>query len=148
MKNLKILFVFVILTLFTANAQTKNSENKDKLKSLKIAYITTELDLTADESAKFWPIFNAFETKQKDIRSLKTKSYLSKLNDDDLAKMSDKDANSLLSQLESTEEELFLNRKKLIASLKTILPPIKILKLKRAEDNFGKKLLQQYRNKD
>ena len=54
MKNLKILFAFVILTSFTAISQTKNSENKDKLKSLKIAYITTELDLTADESAKFY----------------------------------------------------------------------------------------------
>ena len=129
-------------------AQTSTGSKRDRIKSLKVAYITTELSLTTDEATKFWPVFNTFEAKQQEIRSQKTKSFINRMSDEDLDKMTDKDASSLLSQLESTEDELFQNRKKLIASLKGILPAIKILKLKRAEDNFAKKLLQQYKNKD
>ena len=129
-------------------AQANNGGKREKIKSLKVAYITTELSLTSDEATKFWPVFNTFEAKQQEIRSQKTKSFINRMSDEDLDKMTDKDASSLLSQLESTEDELFQNRKKLIANLKSILPAIKILKLKRAEDNFAKKLLQQYKNKD
>lgn len=147
MKKITTILLLTIFTTIISNAQ-RTGEKKEQLKSLKIAYITTELSLTSDESIKFWPVFNAFENKQQEIRSLKTKSYINKMSDEDLDKMTDKDANNLLSQLESTEDDLFQNRKKLITNLKNILSPTKILKLKRAEDNFGKKLLQQYRNKD
>ena len=129
-------------------AQANNGGKREKIKSLKVAYITTELSLTSDEATKFWPVFNTFEAKQQEIRSQKTKSFINRMSDEDLDKMTDKDASSLLSQLESTEDELFQNRKKLIANLKNVIPAIKILKLKRAEDNFAKKLLQQYKNKD
>ena len=61
--------------------------------------------------------------------------------------MSDKEANSLLAQMESTDEELFQLRKKLVSNLKGIISPIKIIKLRKAEEAFNKKLLQQYRDK-
>ena len=70
------------------------------------------------------------------------------MSDDDLDKLSDKDALSLLVQIESIEEELFTNRKKLTLNLKSVLPAIKILKLKRAEENFSKKLLEQYKKSE
>jgi Spy/CpxP family protein refolding chaperone len=146
MKKLKLLVV--VLYLFTININAQNSEKKEQLKALKVAFITNELSLTADEASKFWPVFNAFEAKQQEIRGGKTKSYLKKMNNDDFDNLSDKDANNLLTQLEVTEDELFQNRKKLILNLKNILSPIKILKLKRAEENFSRRLLQQYKNKD
>jgi hypothetical protein len=52
-----------------------------------------------------------------------------------------------LSQIEANEEELFQLRKKLIVNLKSVISPVKIIKLKKAEEEFNKKLLQQYRNK-
>jgi len=53
----------------------------------------------------------------------------------------------LLAQMESTEDELHQAKKKFIASLKGVISPLKILKLKKAEEGFNRKLLQQYRNK-
>ncbi|MBI2259049.1 MAG: hypothetical protein HYU67_09130 [Flavobacteriia bacterium] len=41
---------------------------KDKVKSMKIAYITDELSLSPTESEKFWPIYNEMEEKMKNIR--------------------------------------------------------------------------------
>jgi hypothetical protein len=61
--------------------------------------------------------------------------------------MSEKEASAFLNQMESTEEELFLLRKKFISTLKGILPATKIIKLKKSEEDFNRKLLQQYRDK-
>lgn len=61
--------------------------------------------------------------------------------------MTDKEALALINQMEDYENELFQNRRKLVSSLKTILSPVKILKLKKAEDDFNRKLLRQYKDK-
>lgn len=147
MKNIKLILLITFLFVINSNAQL-NVDKKEQIKALKVAFITNELSLTSDEATKFWPIFNSFEAKQQEIRGTRTKSLLKKMSDEDLESMSDKDASALLTQLENTEEDLFTNRKKMVMSLKGILSPKKLLKLKRAEDNFSKKLLQQYRNKD
>ena len=61
--------------------------------------------------------------------------------------MSEKEAGELLSQIESTEEELYELKKKLFTKLKSFLPKIKILKLKKAEEDFNRILLKQYKEK-
>ncbi|MNY26492.1 hypothetical protein D3C86_1603450 [compost metagenome] len=61
--------------------------------------------------------------------------------------MSDKEALVVINQMEDYEEELFQNRRKLVSSLKSIISPVKILKLKKAEDDFNRKLLRQYKEK-
>ena len=121
------------------------NEKKEQIKTLKIGYITDALSLTSDEATKFWPLFNAFEDKQKEIRLQKVKNYLFKLDDLSLESLSEKEALYLLSQMENSEEEQFQLRKKFMNSLKSVLPAVKILKLKKAEEQFSKKLLQQYR---
>jgi hypothetical protein len=45
------------------------------------------------------------------------------------------------------EDELYQWRKKFIVNLKGVIPPIKIIKLKKAEEGFNRKLLKQYREK-
>jgi hypothetical protein len=61
--------------------------------------------------------------------------------------MNDKEATAFLNQMENIEDELYQLRKKFIANLKGVIPPIKIIKLKKAEEGFNRKLLKQYREK-
>jgi Spy/CpxP family protein refolding chaperone len=149
MKINKILLVIVIL--ITANSFGQGGrllkEKKEQIKAMKVAYITNELSLTPEEAAKFWPLYNAFEDKQHEIRSQKLKGYLDRIDDDSFDNLSEKEAANLLAQMESTEDDLHQAKKKFIASLKGIISPLKILKLKKAEEGFNRKLLQQYRNK-
>ena len=49
--------------------------------------------------------------------------------------------------MENTEEELHQLKKKFVTNLKGVIPSVKILKLKKAEEEFNRKLLQQYREK-
>ncbi|UFH34254.1 sensor of ECF-type sigma factor [Flavobacterium acetivorans] len=144
----KILPILLLLTSFNFYAQSeKMKEKKEQVRALKIAFLTTELEMTTTESEKFWPIYNRFDDKQFEIRHQKMRAYMSRMGDDALNSMSDKDARLLLTQIETTDEELFLLRKKFVRDIKPVLPAVKILKLKKAEEDFNRKLLHQYRNR-
>lgn len=145
MKTNKLLFFIIVLISIHSFSQPNFREKKEQIKALKVGFITTELSLTTDEAVKFWPLFNAFEEKQNEIRSHKMKSFINRMDEENLDKLTEKEASALLNQMESNDDQLYLNRKKFITSLKGVISPIKILKLKRAEENFNKKLLQQYR---
>lgn len=43
----------------------QRQQKKERVKQLKIAYFTEELDLTEEEAEKFWPIYNEMEEKMK-----------------------------------------------------------------------------------
>ncbi|AWA30413.1 sensor of ECF-type sigma factor [Flavobacterium magnum] len=142
MKTLKILLVLIL-----CSTASFGQASKERIKSLKVAFLTRELALTSSEAEKFWPFFNAYEDKQFEVRFKKMREIKSKMNPPAVDRLSEKEAAALLTQLEEAEQELADNRRKLIANLKTVISPIKILKLKKAEDDFNHKLLRQYKQK-
>lgn len=143
--------LLAIILLFSINTFAQGGrllkEKKEQIKAMKVAYITNELSLTSDEAAKFWPLYNAFEDKQQEIRKQKLKGYMDRIDEESFDNLSEKEAATILAQMESTEEELHQARKKFVASLKGVISSVKILKLKKAEEGFNRKLLQQYRDK-
>jgi Spy/CpxP family protein refolding chaperone len=144
----KILPILLFLTTFTFYAQDeKMKEKKEQINALKIAFLTTKLNLTNSEAEKFWPIYNAFNNKQFELRHQKMKVNLHRCSNTALDTMSEKEASALLTQMETADEEIFYLRKKLLKSLKEALPPVKIVKLRKSEDDFNRKLLHQYREK-
>jgi Spy/CpxP family protein refolding chaperone len=145
-KILPLLIAFVSLNVIAQDGPIIRKK-KEQIKALKVAFITNELELTSDEATKFWPLFNAFEEKQQEIKKQKFKGYLKRVDNDSFDNLSEKDATTMLAQMESTEDELYQLKKKFMASLKGVISPIKILKLKKAEENFNRKLLQQYRDR-
>jgi hypothetical protein len=71
MKNYKLLSNSDSCWVLTFAQPGKFKEKKrSECLSLKVAYITSELQLTPDESAKFWPVYNEFEQSNglKEIR--------------------------------------------------------------------------------
>lgn len=149
---MKIKNILTLLIVFiSVNAIAQNGafirKKKEQIKTLKVAFITNELSLTSDEASKFWPLYNAFEEKQQEIKKQRLKGYVDRMDNESFDKLSDKEAATMLAQMESSEDELHLAKKKFVTSLKGVISPIKILKLKKAEENFNRKLLQQYRDK-
>lgn len=145
----KIILFLLFISAFQVQAQEELlREKKERIKEMKIGYITSELKLTTTEAEKFWPIYNSFEDTQFEIRHQKMKAFSRKMNDTNIDRLTEKEANVLLIQMESNEEELLSLRKKLVSNLRAIIPAVKILKLKKAEDDFNRKLLQQYRKKE
>ena len=103
--------ILITLTLTSTLSFAQNGrlmkQKKEQVKSLKVAFITSELDLTVDESAKFWPLYNAFDEKQSEIRRTKMKSYLDRMDNENFDAVSEKEAATLLAQMESSEEEMY-----------------------------------------
>jgi hypothetical protein len=146
---MKIKFLLPLLLLFTLTAfsQGGKDEKREQIKALKVSFLTTELNLTSEESVKFWPVYNAFEEKQYDIRHNKMKPIIMKIKKAG-DKLTEKEAAGYLNQLGDADEELYNLRKKLVADLKPIIGSVKTLKLKKAEDDFNRKLLDKYKDKD
>jgi hypothetical protein len=149
---MKIKLLTIILFSITLHSfgQKLNSldDKQDKIKSIKVAFLTNELNLTPEESAKFWPLFNAYYLKQRRIKISNIKAYLNMKDDSGEEKvLSDKEASLILNQIDNNDEELYQAKKKFNSSLLLVLPTVKILKLRKAEEKFNKKLLEQFRNK-
>jgi hypothetical protein len=148
MKTKNHLLTILLLVSYSLFAQGKKMlEKKEEIFALKVAFITNKLPLTSSEAEKFWPIYNAFEDKQFELKHEKSLVFLKRMEDGALSKMTEKEATILLAKMESNEEEIFQMRKKLFISLKPILSQVKLIKLKKAEEEFNKKLLIQYMKK-
>ena len=80
MKTNKILLVLIFLLSIHSFAQSQMEEKKEQIRALKVGFITTELALTTDEAAKFWPIYNAYDDKQFEIRHQKMKAFKQRMD--------------------------------------------------------------------
>jgi hypothetical protein len=138
MKNIIISTVLVFCNLFLVFGQDK----KSKIKALKTAFITEELSLTVKEAEKFWPIYNVFDEERFALHQEKKKLLSESEN---IENLSDADAEKFLMKLESLEDDFMKNRKKYVKSLLPVLGAKKLMMLKRAEDQFNRKLLKQFR---
>ena len=148
MKNINYLITVLFFLTYGLFAQGKVLlEKKEEIFALKVAFITNKLPLTSSEAEKFWPIYNAFEDKQFELKHEKSMVILKKMDNETLNKMSEKEAGLLLSKMEANEDEIIQMRKKLFISLKPILSKVKLLKLKKAEEEFNRRLLFQYMKK-
>ena len=144
--KIKLLLPIFLLVALTGFSQT-HQEKRDQIKALKISFITTQLNLSSEESAKFWPVYNAFEEKQYQIRHDKVRPLIKQLGDGALDKMNEKEAQTYLDRFQAADEELFNLRKKLITDLKPIVGSVKLIKLRKVEDDFNKKMLDQYKDR-
>ncbi|WP_121665732.1 hypothetical protein [Mesonia aquimarina] len=141
MKNLIITLIFCCF--FSAVfAQEKSDE---KIKSLKTAYITETLELTSKEAEKFWPIYNEFERKTDSLYDKKWCSVKNGLETID--SLDEETADALLTEYLSMKEQSVTFKKDFVKRLKTVIPSTKILKLKKAEHDFHKILLEKYGEK-
>ena len=143
----KIIFPILFLLMTSISFAQGFRDKKEKVKALKVAYITEQLDLTTEEAQKFWPIYNTFDDKQAELRHEKMRAILDRFEPGSVEKLSEKDASTLLTQMETIEENLFTLRKKFTKDLQGVISAKKIIKLKKAEEDFNRHLLKQMREK-
>ena len=139
MKNITtlILLIFTVVSF----AQPERGKMREKIKAEKIAFITQQLDLSADEAEKFWPIYNTFEASTENVK----KTYLAPIRQKMRrgADISDTEANKLLENLVIAEDKMHEAKVKLVKDLKSAIPAKKIIKLKSVEDAFNRRLLDR-----
>jgi len=140
MKKIIIILFFVSAGLFA------QPDRHEKIRTLKIAYITQELSLTSSEAEKFWPVYNAHDSKITELRISERRDVGSKLRDG-LDTLSNEDANALIDRWLQIESETLKLRQELVLNLRKVLPPKKIIQLRKAENDFKRRLLERYKGK-
>jgi hypothetical protein len=145
-KKLIILCLGLFLGLST-NAQI-SSDSRQKIKTLKIAYVTEQLNLTTKEAEKFWPIYNSHDIKINELR-LATRKNLRKIKEEhkDPNTISEKDAKRIVSFKMETDQKIHEEQLKFISKLKDILSYKKIIQLQLAEIEFGRNLMRKYKQR-
>ena len=66
---MKQLFIGIFAFISIGIQAQQNIRNNDKIKSLEIAFITRELNLTIEEAQHFWPVFNKYKQEFKSLVS-------------------------------------------------------------------------------
>tara|TARA_B110001450_G_scaffold58087_1_gene54770 strand:+ start:1809 stop:2258 length:450 start_codon:yes stop_codon:yes gene_type:complete len=138
------IFLFCVLSIFS---QAKK-ESREKIRTLKIAYLSNQLNLTSNEAEKFWPIYNANDKEQHllriKFRSEIKKATMEKGNIDMLSE--EKAKNLILSKLKN-DKKIYESKKDFINKIQKIISYKKIIKLKLAEIEFNRKIMNKYKKK-
>lgn len=133
------------LLLFSIGLFAQQGPGRERIKTLKVGFITEQLSLSSDEAQQFWPVYNAHEQKVEAIRKKERQELGTRFKD--LTQVGNKEAREMVAtfmEIQTTKHEL---EQQYIKDLQTVISDIKIIRLFRAEESFKKRLLQQFRKR-
>ena len=128
MKNTIKISSIIVLMLFVTNQFTviaqkpDQSQNKEQREARKIAFFTMKMELTSDESLRFWPVVNEMEAELKALKK--------EISDEELVEIMD-------ARLQMSKDVLDI-KIKYHEKFKEILPIKKVAKYYEATKEFKK----------
>ncbi|MEM6524843.1 MAG: hypothetical protein AAF693_13655 [Bacteroidota bacterium] len=136
----RILASVIALVLISGyNVFSQNKQTEEKIQAARIALITERLSLTPEQAEKFWPLYNEFSQKRKELRE-EYNAEKGKLN---METATEEQKRALLNfGLKLKERNLTLERTYSDRML-SIISSDQILSLTKAEEDFRKMVLQQ-----
>jgi Spy/CpxP family protein refolding chaperone len=140
MRNL-IITTIAILTYFIGAAQEQPA--KESIEAAKVGLITSRLNLTTEQSQKFWPVYNEYTDKKTAVRNSLKKirmEYKSNTAKDDEIK------DKLTEMMNLRQKEVDLEKEYLNKFMKVITPR-QIAELYKAEHEFSKMLLKELQSR-
>jgi hypothetical protein len=141
---MKCLFKIIILScLFLLPGHNFAQGDKDKVEAIRYNFISEQLKLTTGESEKFWPVYNEYNDKIKAVRKNLRKSL--KKAPDDLSDIEAEELYQLDIKTKQAEAELY---KEYRGKIKAIIGAKKTMKLRTAEEEFRRKVMEAIKDKD
>ncbi len=139
---LLLLFIGVVST--TAQAQRRSEEEIKKIQDAKVAIITNRLNLTPEQSTGFWPMYNEYSQRRREIHRAQRKI----INDKKAEGQTDEAVLSNLKEVqELRQKELDLEKEYQNKFLKVITAS-QVIELYKAERTFNDMLIQRLKQKN
>ena len=129
---------FALLSISNMQAQHKNPNPEswmEKMKSEKIAFITTELSLTPEEAQVFWPIYNGIETKKTETQKAMMGAYFAMVKAVD-SNAPESEIEKLLDNYIAAKQAYEDSDKDEVKQYRKVLSNKKVAKLYVAEEKF------------
>lgn len=124
------IFTILCLSFLMASQIAKAQQPDTKFESLRVAFITDYVQLTPDESQKFWPVYNQYRGELKSLR----KQYMASDRDEEDPGFADR-------KIEYAQKKLDI-QKKYRPQLEQVIGAKKYSLLLSAEDKFKQELLR------
>lgn len=143
-----ILFTVLVAFSLTSFAQSRDKNHKDKwekFRAEKVSFLTSNLELSPAEAQKFWPVYNQLEKErweaQKFRREMeeKVQDAQESMSENSIKQLTREFAGSLQKEADLLVDynEKFLE----------ILPPGKVLRLYKAENEFRMYMIKKFRDR-
>ncbi|MCE6990433.1 hypothetical protein [Dyadobacter sp. CY323] len=140
--------VFIILfvtfsAVTSVQAQHKSEEEIKRIQDAKVAIITNRLNLTAEQSAGFWPIYNEYSQKRREIHRAQRKIINDKKAD---GKTDDQVLNNLNEVQDLRQKDIDLEKEYQTKFLK-VISASQVIELYKAERTFNDMLIQRLKQR-
>lgn len=141
----KILLVSFLILSVGLQAQKKvNKQSREKIRSLKIAFITDKLNLSEKEAEKFWPIYNNYDSKLMKLRVEERYKLKKSIHEaGGLEALSEKDADAITKKMVELEKEMYEIKRAFFTSLRKVISSKKIIRLQMAEREFNRTMIRR-----
>ncbi|WP_225865704.1 hypothetical protein [Dyadobacter aurulentus] len=143
-RNLLVAMALVLAAFSTANAQRRSEEEIKRIQDAKVAIITNRLSLTPEQSAGFWPVYNEFSQKRREIHRAQRKIVNDKKAE---GKTDEQVLNNLKEVQDLRQKELDLEKEYQNRFLK-VISAAQVIELYKAEKTFNDMLLQRLKQKN
>ena len=142
MKSLIISLAVVLMGVGSVCAQGPGAQQRqmlqERIEAQRVAFITQKLDLTADESAKFWPLYNEFKKAQADQRK-------GLRPDKQFEQMTDAEAKAFIDRQFEAESDMIALKREYFEKFQTVMPAHKVAQLNHVEMEFNRGVLEKLR---
>jgi hypothetical protein len=139
-KSLFTLALMMTAMCIYAQPGARGEMMREHMESQRVAFMTQKLALTPDESAKFWPLYNAYRDQQQKLR-------LDARADQRAGELSEADAEKLIESQFSTEENMLKLKREYYGKFKSAIPASKIARLSHVEMEFNRNVLEKIRDR-
>lgn len=146
----RILFILTIFSFLLSQsaawAQDDNDNNDrwERYRAEKVAFLTNKLDLTPQEAEKFWPVYNEMEKERGEVQ--RERRRLEREVQEATENLSDKEIIKLTRDFAGNMEKECHLGTKYNEEFLTILPPQKVLRLYKAENEFRMYMFRKFRD--
>ena len=125
-----------LIACFLCTAAVKAQDGGAQIESVRAAFITQKLDLTTEESQKFWPVFNNYQHELQQLVSKKNQQH----------KANKESGDRPVDELKIDSEILDL-RKRYREEFQRVLPSQKAALVYPAEREFRQHLIEHLKHK-
>lgn len=134
---LGLLMMFFISLNINAQAPQNRNKKAQQIEAIKVGFISGRLNLTDDESSRFWPMYKQYQKEMNQIMQQKKQNRAQNATD----------ANKSIDDDFYFESKMLELKKMYRLEFGKILPPEKVKKLYVAERDFREELIKQLKQK-
>lgn len=140
MKRFGQIILLIVFAVNTAIAQP-DDERFERIRAIKVSYITDKIHLTSEQAARFWPVYNRYDDELRTERRRIKQQVMKEKN------VSEDDARKYIHDNIAYQEKKLELKKKYKNELLKVITPQQLAELYQAEQGFKQILIQQLGDK-